>query len=87
MWKIVFFKNHAENETSFFEIALHEVKTSEVTATQRYSNPQPLSSLTNTQPFNQTGQFGCGFESCCSHITFRYRFNLKRVCHMIKTHS
>ena len=43
---------------------------------QRDSNPQPLSSLTNTQPFgwvfvNELN--GCGFESRCNHLNFRYR--------------
>ena len=46
---------------------------------QRDSNSKSLSSWTNTQPLSQTSWVfvyklsGCGFESCCSHLNFRYR--------------
>ena len=43
---------------------------------QRDSNPQPLGLLTNTQSLNGWNFIyklsGCGFESRCCHLNFRY---------------
>ena len=38
------------------------------TCLQRDSNPQPLSSQTNTQPCGQTGQM---IELCCEYLSVR----------------
>ena len=49
------------------------------------SNPEPLSSSTNSQPFGQTGWVfvyelsGSGFESSRSHLNFRFRSECQGV--------
>ena len=55
---------------------------------QRDSNPQPLSSLTNTQPFGQTGQI---IELCCEYLAVRciwlYVFIMSRTSLRVNPHS
>ena len=55
---------------------------------QRDSNPQPLSSSTNTQPFSQTGQM---IEPCCEYLSVRciwlYVFIRSRTSLRVNPHS
>ena len=52
------------------------------------SNPQPLSSWTNTQPFSQTGQM---IEQCCEYLSVRcislYVFIMSRTSLRLNPHS
>ena len=55
---------------------------------QRDSNPQPLSSWTNTQPFSQTGRM---IEQCCEYLSVRciwlYFFIMSRTSLRVNPHS
>ena len=55
---------------------------------QQDSNPQPLTSLTNTQPFGETGQM---IDQCCEYLSVRciwlYVFFMSRTSLRVNPHS
>ena len=72
------------NETSFFKMII----TNNFKWQQRDSNPQPLNSKTNTQPFSQTGEM---IGLCCQYLSVRciwlYIIIMSRRSFRVNLHS
>ena len=80
------------SKIDFLSVILHKWTSSKNNLIPQWlqldSNPQPLSSLTNTQPFSQTGQMT---ELCCEYLSVRciwlYVFIMSRTRFSVNPHS